>query len=197
LVDVRLDGEHLGTATQLALRKGVVFLDPDDREIQVVSVPGVPYFPQFDVYYDGSLLSNSVGDPRTARRTVLELLLLVGVYDISALPILNGQWPSTWFEWTHAGCAALAAVIAVQVGIRWPAAGRNARNYMLFRVILGALQSGGNSARFTLDIGALALYFWMKQATRTLEWIDSGAWRGSLPPGKNDLTIPDSSRANG
>ena len=92
--------------------------------IQVVSVPGVLYFPQFDVYYDGRLLPNSVGDPRTARRTVLELLLLVGVYDISALPILNGQWPSTWFEWTHAGCAALAAVIAVQVGIRWPAAGR-------------------------------------------------------------------------
>jgi hypothetical protein len=196
-VDVRLNGEHLGTATQLALRKGVVFLDPDDREIQVVSIPGIPYFPQFDVYYEGRLLPNSVGDPRTARRTVLELLLLVGVFDLSAVSdlIVKGQLPTSWVDWAHAGCAALAAIIAVSVGIRWPSAGRNARNFMLLRVIIGALQSGGNSAHFTLDLGALALYFWMKQATRTLEWIDSGAWRDSLPPAKGDLAIAESARS--
>jgi hypothetical protein len=68
---------------------------------------------------------------------------------------------------------------------------------MLLRVLIGAVQSDGDSLRFTLDIGVFAHYFWMKQATRTLEWIDSGAWRASLPPRKNDLTIPDSSRANG
>lgn len=198
-VDVRLNGEHLGTATEPALRKGIVFLDPDEREIQVVSVPGIPYFPQFDVYYEGRLLPNSVGDPRTARRTVLELLMLVGVYDFGAVSglIVKGQWPTTWVDWAHAGCAALAAIIAASVGFRWPSAGRNARNFMLLRVLIGAVQSDGDGLRFTLDIGIFALFFWMKQATRTLEWIDSGAWRDSLPSSKNDLTIPDSARASG
>jgi hypothetical protein len=197
-VDVRLNGRHLGSATELALRKGVIFLDPDDREIQVVSVPGVPFFPQFDVYFDGRLLPNSVGDPRTARRTVLELLLLVGLYDLSAVSglIVKGQLPTTWVDWAHTVCFALAVIVAAGVGNRGSTAGRDARNFMLLRALIGAVQSDGDGLRFTLDLGAFALYFWMKQATRTLEWIDSGAWRAGLPPRKDDLAIPDSARVS-
>src|SRR5258706_7829241 len=109
-IDVRIDTEDLGRATRAELRKCVLFTDRDGTEVHVVALGGVPGFPMFDVYYAGRLLPHSVGDPKWARRTVVEILLLVAVYDLGAVtgPILEQRWPSGFLEWSHLAFAAAA-----------------------------------------------------------------------------------------
>src|SRR5262245_52810962 len=84
VVNVRVDGKHVDEARMGELRKCVLFKDSDETEIHVVAVDGVPRFPMFDVYYASRLLPGSIGDPRWARRNVIELLGLIGIYDAGA-----------------------------------------------------------------------------------------------------------------
>lgn len=190
-VYLRIDGEFIEKATLSELRKCVVFEDLDGTEIHVVAVQGIPWLPQFDVYYAGRLLPHSVGDPAWARRTVIELLLLVGVYDFGAIAELffvDHRWPTSLVEWGRGAFVVASIIISAAVARRVPAASGWARGYMLLRALLSIGFAGAHIA-IDADLGTLWLYIWMKHATRTVEAIDAppalpAAELPAMPPTK-------------
>ena len=184
-IHVRLDDQPLGDTTRRDLVTPVFFQSSDNKSVQVVGTPDVPYLPLFDVYYDGRLLEGSAGEPAWARRNLIDVLAMTAAYDVASIwsSLLHAQLPGDWLGMVHFCSALIALAIMGAVFSRRSEALWLARNFALLRCVISIFgTSSPPGFQINIDAGAFLLYFLIRHATRALETAEIAAAKRALLP---------------
>jgi|GEM_PF-3462898 len=161
-----VDGEYLGERTIDELRRSHRITLPDGGTLLIHVVKAMPFFRLFDVRHNGAAVRGSGSDPRWARRTAIEILILSAASDlVFMLPVEPVDYIKPVF-------VVVALLLAVGIWRDFDDAPSFARKFMFIRCLIGAVHFGGGNDPMSLDFNviAFALYIWMRHLTNVTDY---------------------------
>jgi hypothetical protein len=163
---VYVDGHFLGENTIHELRGSQEFTLPDGGRLLIHVVKAMPFFRLFDVRHNRVAVRGSGSDPRWARRTAIEILILTAVSDlVFMLPVAPVDYIKPVF-------VVVALLLAAGIWRDFDDAPSFARKFLFLRCLVGAVHLGNGNDPVSLDFNliAFALYMWMRHLTEVIEY---------------------------